>query len=163
MRRSASEIINNLENRVASLERNATWEEVNHYTLTVNTEWSFNIPGRGLMGGSHKFYDGKVHSWRELTKNLKEILKHTREFQAEKERRPESDYSYPSGRELARQSKGYSRAIIFLYKNDRHLSDTSVVVELKYKGETFDSDHNYRMLVDFEDAVETAVNDRSFR
>ena len=162
MRRSASEIISELESRIARLEKQAVSNYLSDFTLEVNTTWSFVVPGRGSMGGKHKYYDGKVKSWGHLTKSLKEILTYTREFQAENERRPESDYSYPSGREFAKDQKGYSWSVIFLYKNNRNLSDTKVVVELKYKGKTFKSDDNFRIWSDYVDAVEAALNDRSF-
>lgn len=158
MKRSASEIIRELENRIAQLEKRSVSNDLSDFTLEVNAYWSFEVPGRGRMGGEHKYYDGKVKSWGDLTKHLKEILKYTREFQAEKERRSESKYHYPSAREIAREQKGYSRSIIYLYENNNRWSDTKVIVELKYKGKIFSSDDNFRVWSDFTRSVEVAVN-----
>jgi len=157
MKKSAGDIIRNLERRIAKLEKQSLSNDLSDFTLEVNTTWSFQVPGRGLMGGEHKYYDGKVKSWRDLTKHLKEILKYTREFQAENERRPESKYHYPSAREIAREQKGYSRSIIYLYENNNSWSDTKVIVELKYKGKVFSSDDNFRIWSDYADAVSASL------
>ena len=156
MKKSASEVIRSLEARIANLEKQSVSNDLSDYTLEVTTDWSFVIPGRGLMGGTHKYYDGKVESWRDLSKSLKEILKYTREYHAQNERQPESEYHYPSSREIAREQDGYSRSFIYLYENNRS-TDTKVVIELKYKGKIFSSDDNFRIWSDYVDAVKSAL------
>ena len=152
MRRSASEILRNLESRVARLEGSLDLKDID---VKITTDWELQVRGRG-MDANHVYYDGKLKSWRQLSNDLEKILLLTREFQAEKENLPESSYHYPNSRRLPFDSNAW--ITIYLNSDENRYSETKVFVVLKHKGEILNSDDNFRIWSDFTKAVESAVN-----
>ncbi len=148
--------IRNLEMRIARLEKRANIAlDLKDIHVKITTDWDLQVRGRG-MGANHVYYDGKLKSWAQLSKDLEKILLLTREFQSEKEGNPESSYRYPSSRKLPFDSNAW--VSIYLESVDNRYSDTKVFVVLKHKGKVLNSDDNFRVWSDFTRSVEVAVN-----
>ena len=151
MRRSASEIIRELEQRIARLEGSLDLKDIK---VDIKTEWDLRIPGGRRSKANHVYYDGKLKSWSELSKNLEAVLKDTRVFQAEKELFPESSYQYPKKVD----KDEWATVLIRLENVDGGYLDTTILVSLKHNGRTLSSDDDYRIWSDFYKAVQVVLN-----
>lgn len=149
MRRTASEIIRNLEMRIARLEEQSL--DLNDITVKIESNWEWK-EGSRLKEKSHVYYEGGLKTWSVFTNYLEKALEHTKQIQIEKERVPEDTYNYP--RRL--QFDYTAMKSIWLVKG-RKDTETNVFVTLHHGKTIIDSDNYPNIWADFKDAVTKAV------